>query len=101
MYKSRERFRAEICINKKRTYLGTYDTPKEAAVAYDRAVIKYNLPKDKLNWPDGYPKINTKTKKIKLLKSNNTTGYRGVTRSGERFKALISINQKLKVSWFI
>ena len=48
---------AQIYINEKKTYLGRYDTPKEAAVAYDRAVIKYNLPKDKLNWPDGYPKI--------------------------------------------
>ena len=46
-----ERFRAEIRINKKKTYLGTYDTPKEAVFAYDRVVIEYNLPKDKLNFP--------------------------------------------------
>ncbi len=64
--KSGERFKARIYINKKSTNLGTYDTPKEAAVAYDRAVIKYNLPKDQLNWPDGYPKLTTKKKKRKL-----------------------------------
>jgi hypothetical protein len=89
-----ETFIAEICHNKKHTYLGSYDTPEEAAVAYDRAVIKYNLSKDRLNWPDGYPKINTKKKKRKLLKSNNTTGYRGVTESGERFQAKIKVNKK-------
>jgi hypothetical protein len=69
-----ERFQAQIYINKKLKYLGTYDTPKEAAVAYDRAVIKYNLPKDKLNWPDGYPKITPKKKK-RTLHSTNTTTY--------------------------
>ena len=93
MTKRGERLQAQIQINKKKTYLGTYDTPKEAAVAYDRAVIKYNLPKDKLNWPDGYPKITPKKKKRKL-RSTNTTGYRGVSKSGERFVASIRVNKK-------
>jgi hypothetical protein len=93
VYKKGERFVAQIAVNKKRTYLGTYDTPKEAAVACDRAVIEYNLPKDKLNWPDGYPKISPKKKKRKLS-SANTTGYRGVTKSGERFVAQIVFNKK-------
>jgi hypothetical protein len=93
VYKIRERFRAQTTLDKKSTNLGTYDTPKEAAVAYDRAVIKYNLPKDRLNWPDGYPKITTKKKKRKLH-STNTTGYIGVSKSGERFRARIRINKK-------
>jgi len=95
VHKSGKRFEARIFVNKKPTYLGTYNTPKEAAVAYDRAVIKYNLSKDKLNWPDGYPKLNTNKKKGKL-QSTNTTGYRGVSKSGERFRASIRINKKLK-----
>ena len=94
VYKKGERFVAQIAVNKKETHLGTFDTPKEAAVAYDRAVIEYNLPKDKLNWPDGYPKINTKKKKRKILSSNNTTGYRGVSKMREKFKAEILINKK-------
>jgi hypothetical protein len=92
--KSGERFVAQIFVNKKPVYLGTYETPKEAAIAYDRAVIKYSLPKDRLNWPDGYPKINTKKKKRKILSSNNTTGYRGVYKSEEKFVAQIYINKK-------
>ena len=96
VYKSGDRFRADIKVNKKRTNLGRYDTPEEAAVAYDRAVIKYNLSKDKLNWPDGYPKITTKKKKRKPLKSNNTTGYRGVSKNGERFIARILVDKKRK-----
>jgi len=91
--KSGERFVAQISINKKVTYLGLYDTPKEAAVAYDRAVIKYNLSKDKLNWPDGYPKTTPKKKKTNLLPTN-TTGYRGVFKNGKRFVAQIKVNKK-------
>jgi hypothetical protein len=72
--KSGKRFEARIRINKKQKNLGRYETPKEAAVACDRAVIKYNLSKDRLNWPDGYPKISPKKKKRKPL-STNTTGW--------------------------
>ena len=50
--KSGERFQAQIFVNKKDKHLGRYDTPKEAAVAYDRAVIKYNPSKDRLNFPN-------------------------------------------------
>ena len=82
-----------IDVNKKQTNLGTYGTPKEAAVAYDRVIIGYNLSKDRLNWPDGYPKINTKKRKRKLS-SANTTGYRGVYKNRERFKARIYVNKK-------
>jgi hypothetical protein len=96
-----ERFQAQIYINKKLKYLGRYDTPKEAAVAYDRAVIKYNLPKVKSNWPDGYPKITPK-KKNGSLHSTNTTGYIGVSKSGERFVAQIAVNKKRTyISWNI
>ena len=46
-----KRFQAQIFSGKKREYLGTYDDPKEAAHAYDRAAIKHKLPSHKLNFP--------------------------------------------------
>ena len=51
---SGERFTAQIYnnIEKKQTYLGTYDTPKEAAHGFDRAVIQHNRPHHLLNFPD-------------------------------------------------
>ena len=33
---------AQISIGGKRSYIGTYDTPKEAAIAFDRAALKAN-----------------------------------------------------------
>ena len=52
--KERKRFSARIKINGKRKHLGAYDTPKEAALAYDRAVTHHKLPASKLNFPNGY-----------------------------------------------
>jgi hypothetical protein len=60
--KNGERFQAWIRIDGKQEYfgryttpIGTYDTAKEAALAYDRAVVQYKLSSSKLNFPDGLP----------------------------------------------
>ena len=40
--KGRRKFRAQIQVNGKAIYLGWYDSPRDAALAYDRAVRKYH-----------------------------------------------------------
>ena len=55
VYKRGERFQAKIGFDGgKQKSLGTYDTAKEAALAYDRAVIQHKLPSSKLNFPNDY-----------------------------------------------
>ena len=48
--KERKRFSARIKINGKRKHLGAYDTPKEAALAYDRAVVQHKRPSSKIKF---------------------------------------------------
>ena len=54
VYKAGKRFRAQIRIDGKIKQIGTYDTPKEAALAVDRAVVQHKLPSSKLNFPIDY-----------------------------------------------
>ena len=89
------RFGAYITIDGKYQSVGMFDTPKEAAQAYDRAAIQAGRPTSKLNFLDQVPK-NYKPKKKKLA-STNTTGFRGVYKSkGDRFQANIRIGGKLQ-----
>jgi hypothetical protein len=83
------RYLAQIRIDGKKHYPGTFDTPKEAAQAYDCAAIQAGRPTSKLNFLDQVPK-NYKLKK-KKLSSTNTTGFRGVSKEGNRFFAQIRI----------
>ena len=48
--KNGKNFIAQIFIDSKKIYIGTYDTAKEAAVAYDRAVLNNNLSPTLLNF---------------------------------------------------
>jgi hypothetical protein len=102
VFKTRKRFQAQLTVDGKRGGLGTYDTPKEAALAYDRAVIQHKLPSSKLNFPDGLPIDDqdyeelTNPKKKKRLGSRNTSGYTGVHKDGKRFQAQICIDHEKK-----
>ena len=89
MGKRWERFHAQIRIDGKKKGLGTFDTPKEAAEAYDLAAIEAGRPTSKLNFPDQVPK--GYEPKRKKLDPRNTIGYRGVTKQGNRFQAQIYI----------
>ena len=50
--KCRRKFQTLMRIGGKVTYIGQYDTAKEAAIAHDRAVLKANISKTYLNFPD-------------------------------------------------
>ena len=99
VYKIGKKFVAKISLDGKLKYLGRYDTPIEAALAFDRAVIQHKLSSSRLNYPDGLPIDDEdydelmNPKKKRRLQSNNTTGYTGaVVKTGKRFRASISIN---------
>ena len=92
VYKSGKKFNAQLRIDGKQQYFGMFDTPREAARAFDRAAIQAGRPTSKLNFLDQVPK-KYKPKK-KKLSSNNTIGYRGVSKNANRFVARISIGGK-------
>jgi hypothetical protein len=45
------RYQAKIQVDGKRKCLGTYNTAKKAARAYDQAILKYNHSTAELNFP--------------------------------------------------
>ena len=50
--KKYKKFHAQISIDGDRQHLGTFDTAREAAKAWDRAAIKGGRPTSKLNFPN-------------------------------------------------
>ena len=75
-----------------KTYHGTYDTAKEAAIAYDRVVLKSKLSTSLLNFPDMVHNLDVEPKR-KYKRSS--TGYKGLQREKNgRFNAKICTNGK-------
>jgi hypothetical protein len=89
----RKTYQARIYVNKRNVFLGNFGTARRAAIEYDRAIIKYNKSKDRLNWPGGLPEMDQMEKK-RRLHLRNTSGYRGAFRSGKRFYARVTVNKK-------
>ena len=55
MSKKGEKFRASISIDGKRKHLGYFTRARDAAMAYDEAIVKYHQPRTKFNFPEGMP----------------------------------------------
>jgi hypothetical protein len=97
-----KRFYAKIYLGNSQKSLGGYDTAKEAALAYDRAVVHHKRPASLMNYPDGLPiddedyEAIMNPKMTRSLYSNNTTGYRGVYKIGKKFAARVKIGRTVK-----
>ena len=81
--------KASIKIGGKQIHLGVYETAKEAAIAYDRGVLKANKSTTLLNFPDMVHNLDVEPKRKEYKRSS--TGYRGVYKSRKKFKSSIGI----------
>jgi hypothetical protein len=82
------------------TYIGTYNTAKEAAISYDRAVLKTHKRTTLLNFPDMVHNLDVEPKNKNIKRSS--TGYRGVTnyRKTGKFTAQIHDGKQKRIGTF-
>ena len=93
MNKRGHRYSATITNNGDKKYLGSYDTAKQAAKAFDEEAIRLQRPFSLLNYPKQAPVGYTPIQKP--LRSTNTVGYRGVVKIGRNFRGQIVIDGKV------
>ena len=94
--KKGKKFKVDIMIDGKKIQLYGFETAKEAAIAYDRALLKTNKSTTLLNFPDMVHNLDIEPKRKKQkVDPRNKSGYRGVYKSGRKFRAMATINGKL------
>ena len=87
-----KKFRVMITKDGKQRCIGSYDTAVQAAKAYDKEAIKQRRPLSLLNYPKKAPAGYTPIQQS--LRSDNTVGYRGVSKNGKKYRATIKIAGK-------
>ena len=55
VHKNRKKFKAQIRVDGKVKNLGSFTRARDAAMAYDEAIVKYHQPRIKFNFPEGMP----------------------------------------------
>ena len=94
-----KKWTAQLVIKDCKKHLGSFDTAKEAALAYDRAAILRGVSLTSVNFPAEAPAGYTANKQA--LHSNNTVGYRGVSKNGKKYRAKIMIaTQQLTIGTY-
>ena len=83
--KNGKKFQTQIRVDGKKTCYGTHDTAKEAAIAYDRAVIETNQSRSLLHFPDMWPNpvaepIRKKRKKKKVVAKKKKVVNKGTSK---------------------
>ena len=53
--KYKKKFKAQIRVDGKKKHLGVFTKARNAAMAYDEAIVKYHQPRTKFNFPEGMP----------------------------------------------
>jgi hypothetical protein len=94
--KHQKKFEAYLMVGGKRSYLGIYNTAKEAAIAYDRAVLQANKSNTLLNFPGMVHNLDVEPNRKKYKRSKS--GYKGVNviASSGNFAAAIYSSGKTK-----
>ena len=102
VYRSHEKYNATIRIGGTTKSLGTFDTKEQAGMAYDRFVVDKST--EEVSFTLNYPNMSGPEREEALQvepavqkkrgKPNPTTGLIGVTKSREKYKALIKYGGK-------
>lgn len=92
----KNKWRATITINKKSLHLGTYDTEKEAALAYNTKAKEVFGDFSRLNIIDGEEKTSFDAIKVKVKKSKFVGVSRCSKRPETKWRTFIYINGKQK-----
>lgn len=87
-HKQNQKWKVEITKDYKNIHIGTFDDLEEAARAYDAMAVKLFGEFARLNFPDD-PIIEIKPK----LRSDNISGYRGVSWNSRRNKWQAQVNK--------